>query len=875
MQGIDILTFHQSSFIIHNFLMEYIGEHLLPGQIGQFFAVLSLVASLVATIAFFIANKKDNHIEKQSWLKLARLAFMFETLSVFILFGTLYYIISHHLFEYKYAWQHSDKSLQVEYLLSCFWEGQEGSFMLWSFWHCILGWILIWKAKDWEAGTMTVVSFAQFCLASMLIGLYFFESKLGSSPFSLLRNEGILDNAPIMQDTVTGGIRADYLSLMKDGRGLNTLLQNYWMVIHPPVLFLGFASTIIPFAFAFAGLMKKDDHSWIKQALPWASFSAGILGLGIMMGAAWAYESLSFGGYWAWDPVENASLVPWLVMIAGLHCNLIYKSTAYSLRSTYFFYITSFLLVLYSTFLTRSGILGDTSVHAFTDLGMNVQLYLFLNIFLWIVPLMAAYKKKLKPAIIIVALISNGLAYYYPIFSLVSVLASFGFLVIILNDKSIPTIVKEESTYSREFWMFIGSLVFFLSGMMIIIKTSVPVFDKIFDKKFAPSEDPEFAYNQIQVFVAIVIGLLTAVTQYLKYKDTPKGYFTKKIIIPTALALVISLAISFFGNISYDKKGIGFLGAIHVAIFAAVYATVANASYIVIGIKGKLKFAAASVAHVGFGLVLVGILISSSKKTVLSWNTTGVATFKKDKKEDPAENITLFKGIATDMGKYNVTYTSDTFNTKERKRFFEVKFQSKSSSEHFSLYPDLIKNNKDMEGFAANPASKHYWYKDIFVYISSFQENNKADTTTFHNQDIGIGDTIFYSNGFLVLHKVDKNPTELQSKFAPDEQAVFLDLEVISKEGKRYKANPGIALKGSNLRSIPDTVISQSMVLAFNKVPTDGKGKFEIGIKESAGITDLITLKVYEFPMINVLWIGILITVLGFGMAVVQRVKTR
>ncbi|MBC7721741.1 MAG: cytochrome c biogenesis protein CcsA, partial [Pedobacter sp.] len=274
--------------------MEYLGEHLLPGQIGQFFAILSLVASIVATIAFFNASKKEIISDKQSWLKIARLAFFLETVSVLVIFSTLYYIISHHLFEYKYAWQHSDKSLQVEYLLSCFWEGQEGSFMLWSFWHCVLGWVLIWKAKSWEAGTMTVVSFAQFCLATMLVGLYFFSAKLGSSPFMLLRNDGILDNAPVMQDTLTGGIRADYLSLMKDGRGLNTLLQNYWMVIHPPILFLGFASTIVPFAFAFAGLMKKD-HTWTKPALPWASFSAGILGLGIMMGAAWAYESLSFG----------------------------------------------------------------------------------------------------------------------------------------------------------------------------------------------------------------------------------------------------------------------------------------------------------------------------------------------------------------------------------------------------------------------------------------------------------------------------------------------------------------------------------------------------------------------------------------------------
>jgi cytochrome c-type biogenesis protein CcmF len=148
------------------------------------------------------------------------------------------------------------------------------------------------------------------------------------------------------------------------------------MVIHPPVLFLGFASTIIPFGFAYAGLLNKD-HSWTRVSLSWTCFSAAVLGTGIMMGAAWAYESLSFGGYWAWDPVENASLVPWLVLIAGLHTNLIYKHTGYSLKSTYLFYIFSFSLVLYSTFLTRSGILGDTSVHAFTGADMTPQLILF------------------------------------------------------------------------------------------------------------------------------------------------------------------------------------------------------------------------------------------------------------------------------------------------------------------------------------------------------------------------------------------------------------------------------------------------------------------------------------------------------------------
>ena len=807
--------------------MNYIGEHLLPGQIGHFFAILSLVASLLATFAFYKASSVAVEDQK-SWKILARWSFGIESVSILVLFGALYYIISNHLFEYKYAYTHSDLSLQFEYLLSCFWEGQEGSFMLWSFWHCVLGWMIIWKGGKWEAPVMTVISFAQFFIATMLLGMYFFGTRVGISPFALLRNEM---DAPIFS-------QPNYLDFIKDGTGLNTLLQNYWMVIHPPVLFLGFASTIVPFAYAMAGLAKKE-HDWVKPALPWASFSAAVLGTGIMMGGAWAYESLSFGGYWAWDPVENASLVPWLTLIAGLHTNLIYKSSGYSLRPTYFFYIISFSLILYSSFLTKSGILGDTSVHSFTDMGLNAQLLLFVLIFF--IP---------------------GMVLYF------------------IRYKSIPSIQKEESTYSREFWMFIGSLVLFLSGMVIIAKTSTPVWNKVFGTNIAPPQDPEFAHNQIQIFVAIILGILTATTQYLKYKDTPNGYFWKKIMVPTVTAIVISAAISIWGDISYTKKGAGFLAAIHLGIFAAVYAVVANIAYIWLGVKGKIKAAGASVAHIGFGMALLGILISSGKKTVLSWNTTGVTPLSVESKDDkgnpagdPAENLTLFKAVATDMGRYMVTYTMDTTNPRDRKRYFEIDFKAKDGTEQFKLYPDVIKNNKGMEGFAANPAAKHYWHKDIFVYITSFQENRAADTVSFKNRAVKVNDTLFYGNGMMILNKVSVNPADLASKYNKDETALFLDMTIISKEGKQYRAYPGIALKGQELRSLPDSVISQSLVLKFNKVINQDKGELEIGVKESGNITDLITLKVYEFPMINLLWLGIVIMVIGFVMSIVQRVK--
>ncbi|MFN5478562.1 MAG: cytochrome c biogenesis protein CcsA, partial [Chitinophagaceae bacterium] len=258
-------------------MIEYNGEHLLIGQIGMFLSLLAFFSALVAAFANFKAAGAADAIQEKPWQRLARTSFILNVLSVIGLFLTLYLIIYNHYFEYKYAHQHSKRSLDMQYLLSCFWEGQEGSFMLWAFWNAVLGLLLIRWSKKFEFPVMAVMSMAQVFLASFLIGIYFFDIKIGSNPFVLMRNE--FPDAPIFRDP-------DYLTkYLTDGNGLNILLQNYWMVIHPPILFLGFASSIVPYAYVVAGLWKKDHSGWLRPAMPWALFCAGILGLGIMMGA--------------------------------------------------------------------------------------------------------------------------------------------------------------------------------------------------------------------------------------------------------------------------------------------------------------------------------------------------------------------------------------------------------------------------------------------------------------------------------------------------------------------------------------------------------------------------------------------------------------
>ena len=822
--------------------MKFEGEHLLPGQLGHFFVILSLIASLISAISFFRSSYSRDLLEKANWLKTARIAFFVQCAGVLIVFFTIFYICSNHLYEYMYAYKHASKELEYKYLLACIWEGQEGSFLLWAIWHCVLGAVLIRKSKEWEAPVMTVISFAQFFLMLMILGIYFGNIKIGNSPFALTRNE---IPAPIFS-------QPDYLKFLTNGIGLNVLLRNYWMVIHPPILFLGFASTVIPFAYAYAGIQTKRYGDWIKPVLPWALMSACILGTGIMMGGKWAYESLNFGGYWAWDPVENAALVPWLLLIAGMHTMVVYKATGHSLRASYFFAFLAFIFVLYASFLTRTGILGDTSVHSFTETGDDISFKLLGHLF--------AFKAM------------NGL-----ILAFVLVFTVPSLFLLAKNFRKIPAIRTEENTNSREFWMFIGALVLFLTGIFIIAKTSVPVYNKLFGQNIAPPEDVEFSYNKIIVLVAIILGMLTAVTQYLKYKSTPAKYFFRKLLWPTLISAVLLLLLIFFYPFTFYQHGAGFLGAIYVAAFAVIYSTVANAFYIWDTQKGKLLKAGGSVAHAGFALMLTGILISSANKKVISSSFANGITMPggKDpmtKKDDNiGENLTLLRRIPATLADYKVTYEKDSSGTETGRKFYQLDFERKNTAgkttEHFTLQPDVyvMKDNN----MSSNPDIKSYLLKDVFTYVTSaLNKDAQPDTARFKEVLMDTGDTAFYSNGFMVLKGVEKNPEHARFAYDPGQVALMANLEITSKDSMHFKAKPAIIVDSLGTINADDTVYAQNLFVRFAGV--EGT-KIRMGIRESDKMIDYVTVKAYVFPMINLVWLGLVVMAAGILLSMLQR----
>ncbi|MCW3101796.1 MAG: cytochrome c biosis factor [Bacteroidetes bacterium] len=802
--------------------MEYIGEHLVIGKVGNVFVILSFVFALLASVSYFFAARDND--EAPSWRNIARWSFRIHGFSVFGIVGTLFIMLYNHYFEYEYVWHHSNKEMPMRYILSCFWEGQEGSFLLWTFWHVVIGFVLQRKAKEWEAPVMSVLSLVQAFLASMLLGLFIFgEHRIGSNPFTvLLREHPDYGAIPLFQN-------ADYLKLL-DGRGLNPLLQNYWMTIHPPTLFLGFALTIVPFAYAIAGLWKKRYTEWLKPALPWTFFGVSVLGVGILMGGAWAYEALSFGGFWAWDPVENASLVPWLTLVGAAHLMLINKNKGQSLFTAFALAILTFILILYSTFLTRSGILGETSVHAFTDLGMSGQLLIYLLFFLLL-----------------------------------------GIVLLIVNWKHMPRVQEEESIYSREFWMFVGAIILLVSSFQIMFYTSIPVWNKLFGLKMAPSKNIINFYNSWQLPFAFLVTMLVAIGQYFKFKHTAPKEFVKKISFPVIVSVLLTALFSWllhYTNFLYI-----------LLMFSSIFAAVANFNYITHALGGKIRKAGASVAHIGFGLILLGALVSTSKKEVISRNTSGKSVENLIENMSNNDNILLTQGDTLPMGNYYVAYTGKRFEGINV--YFDVDYLTKQNNTYtkeFTLSP-LVQTNPRM-GNVAEPDTRHFLTYDIYTHVAyaplesvkQQQEATKDEYTAAKNVSMKKGDTIFSSNAIIIFDSLSTQFDRSEYSIGADDIAVKAHIRVLDIR-KKYEATPIFVIHENSVQPIASKVDELGLQFMFWKIdPQDGK--IEISVQEKkSNIKDYFVMQAMIFPYINILWIGCIVMAIGTMMAIIERLR--
>jgi len=821
--------------------------HYLIGNLGHFFIILSFVAALVSTLAYWLGSK-----DPERWSRFANISFLVHGLAVFGIVFALFFIIHNHYFEYHYAWSHSSTLLPWYYQISCFWEGQEGSFLLWMFWNVIIGFVLIRTNRDWRPSVMAVVSVTQLFLSSMILGVVIFGAKFGSSPFMLLRD--VID-APIFQTN------PDFIP--EDGTGLNPLLQNYWMVIHPPMLFLGFALTVVPFAYAVAGMLRGKLKEWIRPALPWAQFGTMILGVAILMGAYWAYETLNFGGYWNWDPVENAVYVPWLVMVAAMHTMIAYKNNASALKVSIILVISTFLLILYATFLTRSGVLGESSVHSFTDLGLSGQLLIYLAVF------------------------------------------TIGSIWLMVRTwKKIPSSPSDISPYTREFWIFLGAATLVLMAFQVIYVTSYPVYNRVFEffggtLNLAPPADQVAFYSKYQLFFAVLLAILSGTGQFFWWNKTSPKELRDKLVTPLTISLLLSGVVFLSWGISQWQYIL--------LLTACVYSIVSNSFIFVSLAKSNIRLSGGAVAHIGIAMMLIGILFSSGYSKILSKNYTGRA-WNNDFPDDVNQNnLLLFQNEARQMGEYSIIYRGKRKLTQEagyvdvndlqqtdfpnkvtvlqtisqdmiqgdtltltnfENSYFQVDYES-TSGEQFTLYP-RVQINDEMDMIVYSPDILKKWHSDVYTHVRTFPDPDQAPVWSEGDSiTVKRGDT-FFVNDYVAHFRSVETVTEIKGlSMMPGDVAVKAVVE-IEGESKNYLAEPIYLIRGSEVGMLSDQVNDLALQITILSIHPE-TNEFVFGLLTTQ--KEWIIMEAVQMPFINVLWIGTLLLVIGLIIAVVRRYR--
>lgn len=834
--------------------------HYFIGNLGHLLVITAFVTSLLSAFAYWKATTLKEIEGKNSWLINARFAFGAHVLGVFGVVAVLFTIIYQHYFEYHYAYSHSSLHLPGQYMLSCYWEGQEGSFLLWMFWHAIIGLILIKTQKTWEAPTMVVFTLVQAFLTSMILGVVIpgIDLKLGSSPFILLRDA--MDD-PIFK------LQPDFIP--KDGNGLNALLQNYWMVIHPPTLFLGYALTLPPFAFCIAGLWQKKYVEWVKPALPWSLLGGGILGLGILMGGYWAYETLNFGGYWNWDPVENAVYVPWLILIASIHTMITYKNSETALKSSIILVIAVFLLLLYATFLVRSGILGDASVHAFTDLGLSGQLLIYLLFF------------------------------------------TLGAIVLaIIRWKEIPSSEKEVSTYSREFWIFLGATTLCLMGFQVLLPTSIPVYNKIIElfggvSNLAPPANQIEFYSKFQLWFGVAVALISGTGQFFWWKKIDKEKLKQEMLTPLLITLLLfafTIAIAKVYNPAYL-----------ILTLAGLYLIVSNFKVLFALAKLNPKLSGGAVAHIGIGMMLIGVMFSAGYSKVVSLNNTGMLISKELPTEFNRDNLLLFINEPRSMAGYDIEYRGERLEPRHRSGFInkndveltldpfkvvalkdiifqnEKLYNAKDTIEIFpentfyeielrrdgkvaaSLFP-RVQINPAMGGFIASPDIKRKFSRDLYTHVSlPMNREEEPEWGKLEEVKVKIGEEFFINSKYSTTLEEIRRVDEIEGvKLAAEDVAVQAMIKV-QGEHEPYTASPFFLIKDkSQVGRLPAEINDLGIkITLLNILPETNE--FLLGI--NARQKDWVVIKALEKPLINVLWLGTFVLMIGFGMAMVRRFK--
>ncbi|MBW1765099.1 MAG: cytochrome c biogenesis protein CcsA, partial [Deltaproteobacteria bacterium] len=657
-------------------------------------SALTFLAFIICLTSYYIYHKNN----QQVYLLLGRTSFAFASSLILILAVILMWGLHTHQFQWQYVFSYSSLDLSAFYLTSTFWGGQEGTFLLWLILGSIYGLIIIKRRVKDESLVMSFLVLVQAFIVIILIK---------KNPFVY-----VWDVFP--EHFGVGEVPLD-------GRGLNPLLQNPWMIIHPPILFIGYSSTSILFAFAMSALVRRDYNNWIKQVFPYALFVSLSLGTGIILGGYWAYTTLGWGGYWGWDPVENSSLIPWLISLAFLHTSIIQRRQGGLKKTNIFLALLAFILVLWGSFLTRSGVLADFSVHSFSESELNSYLIVFVALFGGIALLsFLYYTRKVK---------SERIG---------------GHLI------------------TRESFMLFGMLALILSAIFTFLGTSAPLYTGLFSGK-ASDVSLEY-YNLLNAPIAIILGFFISFSPVLSWKrqSSEKLKGTRWQII----ASIIISVIAYF---------LGLQDIIPLIIFFVFVMAILINSEIVYHLLQKKTFQFGGyLAHVGIGLMMIGIITSSVYEKI--------------------EKITLPLGISKSVLGYEMKYTG--FRLSEDGKDAAVIRIDRDGSTLVEAEPKFYWSEFN-QAYMRNPSVHNLWLKDLYIspiqLIPAEDTRDGATVALTENVEVNFEDYLLTFTGYEM------------NDHGAREGEIFVQALIKGKgPGGNFTLNPAIRVLNQEKSVIPD-----------------------------------------------------------------------
>jgi cytochrome c-type biogenesis protein CcmF len=546
------------------------GFSMTLGNFGTLALWVGLIASLLCIgtyVAQLFAPSRERTLRA-----VARLFYMVTAAGVLSTFGTLCWIVFHRNYQYAYAFEHTGNDVtNLWYRVAATWSGQEGSFLLWASWTAIIGFMVFSRAQRYEARVMPFFVSVMTFLCLILIK---------QSPFLKFMT-----------------VHSDWPGVPQDGSGLTPSLQNYWMTIHPPTIFFGFASLAVPYSYAIAALIWKDYKDWTGRVMPYALLTCATLGLGLFMGGYWAYETQGWHGFWAWDPVENASFFPWLAITALVHGLVVQKSRGGMARTNTFLGILAFWLFLLGTFLTRSGALASKgadgqlmSVHAFDNISKS-------GLF-WMEAMLAIYG-------------IGGLILWF---------------VRLTKMPTRPT--TGDTLVSRDFAFFLAMLLMIVACAVITLGSTTPLFLAWAHRP--PSQPQASFYNKVMLPLTMLTALVMGCVPWLAWRKTDPEKFMRKLMVPWFLMLGFGFAMLFWVQgaerglvTSMDPQTLSdtmhhwispSIQRISVVMLASLgfLAALSNAMLAYKMFRTKPLNAGGWLAHVGIGILLIGVIVSNT-----------------------------------------------------------------------------------------------------------------------------------------------------------------------------------------------------------------------------------------------------------------------